>query len=106
MVPHLGHTEVMVVVVAGDGFYADIGQTQKKKKNAITFTECRGGLQHCKSLGLTFAGLHALKPTMIYLFIWSTSTVLVPSTARSAATDSVGFRKRAALWTPHRIRNC
>ena len=52
MVPHLGHTEVMVVVVAGDGFYADIDQTQKKNKNAITFTECRGGLQHVKVLDL------------------------------------------------------
>ena len=32
MMPHLGHTEVMVVVVAGGGFYADIGQTYKEQK--------------------------------------------------------------------------
>ena len=50
------------------------------------------------SLGLTFAGLDAIKPPVTCVFIRSTSAVLVPSTARSAATDSAGFRKRAALW--------
>jgi len=51
-----------------------------------------------------FARLHALKPAVIYVPISSTSTVLVPSAARSAAADSAGFSKRAALWTYRRTK--
>ena len=53
-------------------------------------------------LELTFACLHALKPPVVHVPIAGTSTVLVPSTARSAATDSAGFMERAAFWARHR----
>ena len=52
---------------------------------------------HAISLALTFASLHALKPPVINVSVASTSTVLKPSTARSATTDSAGFLERAAL---------
>ena len=58
---------------------------------------------HVISLGLTFAGLHALKPPVINVTAAGTSAVPKPSTARSAATDSAGFTELAALWTRHRI---
>ena len=38
------------------------------------------------SFGLTFAGLDALKPTVISVSVAGTSTILMPSTARSATT--------------------
>ena len=88
---------MMVVAVAGGGLYEGIGQ-KKKYQNAITFTES-WWITTCISLGLTFAGLHAFKPTVIYVFVCITSTILVPITARSATTSSAGFRERAALWT-------
>ena len=55
------------------------------------------------SLEHTFAGLRALNPTVANVSVADISTVLVPSTTRSATTDSVGFLERAALWTRHRI---
>ena len=39
MVPHLRHSELMVVVMAVGGFYAGIGQTQKEGKG-ITVSCC------------------------------------------------------------------
>ena len=98
MVPHLGHAELMVVVVRAGGGCAGIGQKQKKERK-------KKGVLHGISLGLTFAGLRALKPHVIYVFVCSTSAVLVPSTARSAATDPARFRKRAALWTCNRTKD-
>ena len=61
---------------------------------------------HALSLELTFAGLHALKPPVINVSVAGTSTVLKPSTTRSATTDSAGFPERAALWARHRISDC
>ena len=55
------------------------------------------------SLGLTFTGLDALKPPVISVSVADTSTILIPSAARSTTTDSSGFLECAALWTPHRI---
>ena len=55
------------------------------------------------SLGLTFTGCDALKPPVISVSVDGNSTVLMPSTTRSATTDSTGFRKRAALWTRHHV---
>ena len=52
---------------------------------------------HAIALELTFADLRALKPAVISVFVAGTSTVLMPSTARSATTDSFRFRKRGAL---------
>ena len=40
---------------------------------------------------------------MINVFVVGTSTVLIPSTAGSATTDSTGFLERTALWTRHFI---
>ena len=58
---------------------------------------------HAVNLELTFASLHALKPTVINVSVASTSAVLKPNTARSATTDSAGFLERAALRACHRI---
>ena len=58
---------------------------------------------HTIILGLTFAGRHALKPLVINVVLASTTAVPIPSTARSAATDSARFQERAALWARHRI---
>ena len=54
-------------------------------------------LQYADSLELTFAGRHALKPTVVNVFVAGTSAVLKPSAARSAAADPAGFRECAAL---------
>ena len=50
------------------------------------------------NLKRTFAGLDTLRPSVAEVLVAGSSTVLIPSTARSATTDSAGFRKRAALW--------
>ena len=52
---------------------------------------------HVIALELTCAGLHALKPLVTNVPIAGTSTVLKPSTARSATTDSAGFLECATL---------
>ena len=57
-------------------------------------------------LALTFAGLRALKPAVISVSVAGTSAVLIPSTARSATTDSAGSRERAALWAHPRTSDC
>ena len=53
--------------------------------------------------GLTFACLRSLIPLVISVFVADTSTILIPSTTRSATTDSTGFLKRATLWARHLI---
>ena len=61
---------------------------------------------HAVRLGLTCAGLHALKPPVFDISVVAgTPTLLKPSTTGSAATDSGRFLESAALWTRHRIRN-
>ena len=59
---------------------------------------------HLSSLGHTFAGLDALKPPVTDVSVAGTSTILVPSTVRSATTGSAGFLECAALWA--RQRGC
>ena len=54
---------------------------------------------------LTVTGLRALKPTVLDVSVISTSTVIEPSTARSATTGSAGFLERAALWAHARTRD-
>ena len=54
---------------------------------------------HAIALGLTFAGQHALEPAVISVSVGGTSALLIPSTARSATTDSAGFHKRGTLST-------
>ena len=53
--------------------------------------------RHTISLELTFAGLHTFKPPVTNVFVDGTSTVLKPSTPRSATTDSAGFLEGATL---------
>ena len=79
------------------------GHKADRRKTSIIFTE-PWGITTCHTLGLTFAGLRALKPPVLYVSIAGTSTVLKPSTARSATTVSAGFRKRAAFWARHHTR--
>ena len=55
------------------------------------------------SFELTFAGLDALKPFVTSVSVVGTAAILIPSTARSATTDSAGFLERAALWARHHI---
>ena len=52
---------------------------------------------HITSLGLTFAGLNALKPPVINISVDNTRAVLIPSTARSATTGYAGFLEVAAF---------
>ena len=47
----------------------------------------------------TFAGLHALRPPVMNVFVACTSAILIPSTARSATTDSPEFGESTALRT-------
>ena len=54
-------------------------------------------LQHVVSLELTCTGRHSLNPLVVNVFIAGTSTVLKPSTARSATTDFAGFLEHAAF---------
>ena len=53
----------------------------------------------------TFAGLQAFKPPVINVSVAGTSTVLKPSTARSATTGSPGLLKYAALWARPLVSN-
>ena len=55
---------------------------------------------HAVNLELTFADLRAFKPPVINISVADTSAILIPSTARSATTDSTGFLERAALRAP------
>ena len=57
------------------------------------------------NIRLTFADRHALKPTVISVSVVDTSTVVIPSAARSATTGSAGFLELGALWACHRTRN-
>ena len=59
--------------------------------------------RHDSDLELTFADLDALRPPMTSVSVAGTSTIIKPSTARSATTDSAGFPERAALWAHHLI---
>ena len=52
---------------------------------------------HGISIGLTFAGLHALKPPVVSVSVTGGSAFFIPSTAGSATTVSAGFLERAAF---------
>ena len=64
-----------------------IGQTSIKMKTRKTVTAW-SARESIDMHGLTFAGLGALKPRVISVAVAGTSAVLIPSTSRSAATDS------------------
>ena len=107
MIPHLGHTELAIVVVAAGVLYVGIGQ-RHKEENAVTVNShcvaCAISLYlHAINLELTVASLDALKPSVTNVPVADTSTILKPSTARSATTESAGLLKPAALCACHRI---
>ena len=80
MMPHLTHTKLMVVVVAvGVYMWALVKNTKMKTRKKSL---------HSVSLGLTFTGFDALKPPVISVSVAGSSTILVPSTARSTTTGS------------------
>ena len=54
-------------------------------------------------LELTFAGIYAFKPPVINVFAATSSAVLKPSAARSAATVYARFLERAAFGARHRF---
>ena len=110
MMPHFTHTELAIVVVTAGVLYVGIGQ-RHKEENAITVNShclaCAIRLYlHAINLELTVASLDALKPPVTNVPVADTSTILKPSTARSATTDSAGFLERAALWACRRADSC
>ena len=75
------------------------GQAHEETNNIMKVTISVSKHAHSVvHLRLTFAGLHALKPAVIHVLVASTSTILVPSTARSATTDSPRSLECAAVW--------
>ena len=93
--PHFKHTESIVVTTD-----AVCGHACVRDMNSNT-------LSHSQSDGarLTVTGLRALEPAVLDVSVISTSTVIEPSTARSATTGSAGFLERAALWAHARTRD-
>ena len=76
----------MVIVVVAAGIYTWAFVTTNDKKTLSI--HCLDKQLHVIGLELTFAGRHAFMPPVINIFAAKTSTVLEPSTARSATTDS------------------
>ena len=89
MIPHLGHTEVTVVVaVVAAGMYSKHKTKNGNMKNINVWSACERISLPDVSLALTFAGLGALEPSVISVSAADASTILIPSTARSATTGS------------------
>ena len=97
MIPHSGQTELIVAVVGALDITAQNRQRNILLKRETINSSYLAMHLHATALTRTFAGLHALKPSVTSVSTASTSTVLEPSTARSAATDSAGFKECAAL---------
>ena len=91
----------MAIVVAADA--EKCAFVKNKQVNYIHFGLSKFMYLHTTNLKLTFADLHAFKPAVIDVSVADTSAVLVPSTARSATTDSAGFLERATLWARHHV---
>ena len=96
MIPHLGHTE-LIVVVAAASVYVFIGQSVIMKTRKQSPLGLREDLLLGVCLKLTFASLDALKPPVISVSVDGTSTILIPSATRSTAADSAGFPECTAL---------
>ena len=110
MVPHFGHTKPIALVVTR--YMGTLVKTQREKRE---HTVCMLRMSiyiyiyiyNDVSLGLTFACLDALRPLVISVSVANTSTIFIPSTARSATADSAGFLERVALWAHcHLIGRC
>ena len=106
MVPHLGHTELIVVAVVtvGVSMMRTLVKYNKEKMLETPLTSLSGNVSttYVLSLELTFAGLDALKPFVSSVSVVGTAAILIPSTARSATTDFAGFHESPALWACHR----
>ena len=97
MVPHLGHTALLgVVVSAGVGIWRMVKGTQLNtlRKPLVSVSK---HAYAAFNLALTFASLQALKPTVNRVSVTSTSTIPVPSTTGGTTTYSPEFLERAAL---------
>ena len=94
----------MGVVVAADVCMWGIIINTKRKTLRKSLFSVSGHVSTAVNLGLTFASLHALKPAVIHVSVAGTSTIIIPSTTRSATTDSPRFLERAAVWTYHHRR--
>ena len=108
MMPHLEHMELMLVVTAAEVHMWSLVEGTKNTNtlsNSLFSVVSMVMYLHAINIELTFAGLHTLKPRLLNVSVVGSSTLLVPSTARSATTDSAGFLERAALETRHRIRD-
>ena len=68
--------------------YVSNGQLTKIKTRKKYRLVCMRGYLPDVSLALTFAGLGALEPSVISVSAADASTILIPSTARSATTGS------------------
>ena len=103
IVPHMEHTGLMGVVVTVASDMRRMIKRAKTKHNESQYLV--GALVYAVvNVGLTFAGVQAVKPAVNHICVAGTPTVLVPSTIRSATTDSTRFLERAALWTYHNRR--
>ena len=84
--------------------YVDIGQNINTKTwKQCHYLVCTRIYLHGVNVGLTFAGLCALRPAVTNVLVANTSAVLIPSTVRSATTNSAGFLERATLQARHRV---
>ena len=100
MMPHVRHTGLMdIVVVPGVDMLG--GGPNSRHESMTKVTTCYSTMnQHVctiAAIGLTFTGIHTVKPTMTHIYVASTSTITIPSTTRSAAADAPRFLERAAL---------
>ena len=102
MVPHLGHTNPVAVVVTARVYMQAFVKTQREKRENNHCLRYVRIYLHVVTLGLTFAGLDALKPPVISVAIAGTSAFFKPSTARSTTTDSSRFLEHATFWA-HRV---
>ena len=84
------------------GSYVEIGQRYKKKLLYHCLV-CARSYLHGINVGLTFAGLQALRPPVTNVSVACSSTVIIPSTARSTATGSARFLEHTALWARHLV---
>ena len=76
----------MVIVVVAAGIYTWAFVTTSNRK--MLSSQRLDKQLHVIGLELTFAGRHAFMPPVINIFAAKPSTVLEPSTARSATADS------------------
>ena len=68
--------------------YATMLKPQKRKHKKKSPPGMHEDLSKWFCLGLTFAGLESLNPTVISVPVANASAIFIPSTARGAATDS------------------